>query len=101
MIKRFGFRVIKEERGVGDFIERNFGCSDYPYYEDKKLIIRFVEVELNTPAYPNMAYCSLYYEKNRARTEIVSLVELKKLYPKSYAELNSGEEYTKEFGELE
>lgn len=97
MIKRFGFRVIKEEQKNMDFREEII-IPSHPYYlQTEPVKIRFIEVELNTPAYYGKAYCAMYYKRYRAKTEIMELEELKKKFPKSYVELDAGEQYDLEF----
>jgi hypothetical protein len=100
MIKRFGFRVVKsEQRNIE--IREEITQSTHPYYlETQPINIYFIEVELNTPRYFERAYCAIYYGRYRAKTEIMELEELKNKFPLSYAELDAGEEYIKEFGEL-
>lgn len=57
----------------------------------------FVEVELNTPAFPKLAYCSFYYARHMATTNIITLEELGKRFPKSNIIKDAGEEYNKAF----
>lgn len=97
MIKRFGFRVIESEQDNGKFTEREY-FEIYPFWKDRRQLIKFVEVELHTPQYPDMAYCAMYYKRYKAQTEIMPLGTLKNLFPKSFSDkLDVGEEYDKAF----
>lgn len=94
MITRYGFRVLSEEAQAEEWILNTFK----ELKEEKNTRILFVEVELNTPAYPNKAYCSFYYARNFAKTIILDENILKIRFPKSFIKtLDSGEEYSKVF----
>lgn len=99
--RRFGFRVLKEEQDAGKYTDK-FYYDKYPFWADEIRLIRFVEVEFSVPAYPDLAYCHLYYERNMAKTEIMPIEALKSLYPKSYKENeeHAGDIYLQEFGEI-
>lgn len=90
MITRYGFRVISEEQPCDEWIKNTF-------HMDEGTRTVFVEVELNTPAYSNKAYCSFYYARGYAKTIIIDEKVLKIRFPKSFMKLDSGEEYNKAF----
>lgn len=89
----FGFVVLPEEQKNGGFLERKYLKTE-PFWIDLIQTIKFVEVNLKTPRYPSLAYCSLYYESHRARTEVMTFEALEKMFPKSILnKMNISEAY--------